>query len=743
VARTLATFLYQTNQTINGKKQVRHCIIKVYTKGEDMIKLVNISKYYKSDTLVNVGIRKINLSFHTGEFIAITGESGSGKSTLLNILSGLDTFEEGEFFLYDEPTSHYTIEAWESYRAKYVGFVFQNYNIIDSYTVYQNVLMSLEFQGYDQKTRKDRALEIIERVGLSHRLHHRASKLSGGEKQRTVIARALAKDCQAILCDEPTGNLDSKTGEEIIGLLHEISKDKLVILVTHHFPEIEKYATRRIKMSDGEVIEDIQLKTVNKSKEVKEKLNEKHVNLKTTTHIALRNLFALPKKLVFMLMLQIFFVILAFLIYGTTNSLFHQNSLLPDAIDSSEHQIIIQRLDQQPISQIEVDAFLSSRYIRAVNDFETSTTLFQSIGRQRIFTERTQVLNQSDLYLGRWPLHIEEIVISEDLAIYLNASLLDTITLRTAMFEPYMFTVVGISSKISKSVYFHDDYFHDDEFLFKSIVNRVSIQIMDNHQGTTFTNVYRNYTINPLFTDDQVLAYITYDGQGTRSVDLKMATGYGQIFSTQVMAQLIPSESVSGIELSQVLYETLVEEMLDTNYRHKVVLSVYDRYDGTRFMQTIDQDIYIVYYEALVQNLDYSAFGYVLKVGAYLLIFVVGIFLLMLLRVVFKNMVQKRRKDFAIFRSIGASQKFLGRMIFIEQALHIIFGSLLTLIILIISVISIPSVQTSIRYITAIDMAVVFIVFSYMMIATPLKYNQSIFEISVIDTLTKSAEVNQ
>jgi putative ABC transport system permease protein len=189
-----------------------------------MIRLEQVSKYYKSNALVAVGMRKVNLEFKIGEFVAVTGESGSGKSTLLNILSGLDTFEEGEFFLFNEPTSHYTIAQWEAYRAAYVGFVFQNYNIIESYTVLQNVLMSLEFQGYEEENRKQRALEIIDRVGLSHRVNHKASKLSGGEKQRTVIARALAKDCPAILCDEPTGNLDSKTGEEIIQLLHEISK---------------------------------------------------------------------------------------------------------------------------------------------------------------------------------------------------------------------------------------------------------------------------------------------------------------------------------------------------------------------------------------------------------------------------------------------------------------------------------------------------------------------------------------
>ena len=160
----------------------------------------------------------------------------------------------------------------------------------------QNVLLSLEFQGFDPSKRRDRAIEIIHQVGLSHRIHHKASKLSGGEKQRTVIARALAKDCPAILCDEPTGNLDSKTGEEIIKLLKEISQDKLVILVTHNYLEVEPYATRRIKMSDGEIIEDVLLK----KHEIKDEVisdNKQKIDLKTTLRIAFRNIFCNPKKI--------------------------------------------------------------------------------------------------------------------------------------------------------------------------------------------------------------------------------------------------------------------------------------------------------------------------------------------------------------------------------------------------------------------------------------------------------------
>ena len=220
-----------------------------------MLSLKDIGKIYVSEGNVTVGIRGVNLNFDRGEFVAITGKSGSGKSTLLNVISGMDSYEEGELYVDGQPTSHYVQSDFEEYREKYISFIFQDYNIIESFTVLQNVelaLMGIE----DPKARRERALELIERVGLSSHIQHKGSKLSGGQKQRTVIARALAKDSPIILADEPTGNLDSKTSDEIIELLYEVSRDKLLIIVTHNFEEVEKYATRHVRIFDGAVESD-------------------------------------------------------------------------------------------------------------------------------------------------------------------------------------------------------------------------------------------------------------------------------------------------------------------------------------------------------------------------------------------------------------------------------------------------------------------------------------------------------
>ena len=217
-----------------------------------LLELKNIGKIYVSDSNVSVGIRGVNLSFDRGEFVAVTGKSGSGKSTLLNVISGMDTYEEGELLVEGEPTSHFMQKDWEEYRKQYISFIFQDYNIIESFTVLQNVelaLMNIE----NPRERRARALELLRRVGLEKHIHHKGSKLSGGQKQRTVIARALAKDSPIILADEPTGNLDSRSSKEIIELLREVSRDKLVIVVTHNFEQVEDYATRHIRVFDGAV----------------------------------------------------------------------------------------------------------------------------------------------------------------------------------------------------------------------------------------------------------------------------------------------------------------------------------------------------------------------------------------------------------------------------------------------------------------------------------------------------------
>lgn len=230
-----------------------------------MIKLKDVAKYYTSDASVVMALRDINLEFKKGEFVAITGKSGSGKSTLLNVISGMDTYEDGEMYFQGTETSYYDSKDWEDYRRKNISFIYQSYNLIDSYTALENVeavmmICSEEESRRARKERRKKALEILDSVGLKKRARHRAVHLSSGQKQRLGIARALAKGTDIIIADEPTGNLDAENGAAVMKMLHELSRDRLVIVVTHNFEQVQEYASRKIRLFDGEIAEDIKLK---------------------------------------------------------------------------------------------------------------------------------------------------------------------------------------------------------------------------------------------------------------------------------------------------------------------------------------------------------------------------------------------------------------------------------------------------------------------------------------------------
>ena len=260
-----------------------------------MIKLDQVSKIYNNDGVTAIGIQNISLEFNLGEFVAITGESGSGKSTLLNVISMMDSYEEGELFIDDKSTVDFTRQDFANYRANYVSFIFQEYNLVDSFSVLENVMLPLLSRGYSRKEAKKIALESIEKVGLTRVRRHKATHLSGGEKQRTVIARALVSNTPIIACDEPTGNLDSETAVQIINLLKEVSPGKLILYVTHDYDSIKDVATRHITMNDSHLESDTEIVQNN---DVVAYENEKKARTKfpTILSLGLKDIFSTPKK---------------------------------------------------------------------------------------------------------------------------------------------------------------------------------------------------------------------------------------------------------------------------------------------------------------------------------------------------------------------------------------------------------------------------------------------------------------
>ena len=221
-----------------------------------MLQIQNIRKVYKTGTLVQTALNGVSLNLRDNEFVAILGPSGSGKTTLLNVIGGLDRYDSGELAINGVSTKKYTARDWDSYRNHTVGFVFQSYNLIPHQTILSNVELALTISGISQRERKQRATEALQQVGLGEHMHKKPSQLSGGQMQRVAIARALVNNPDILLADEPTGALDSETSLQVMDLLKEVARDRLVVMVTHNPELAEEYATRIVRLKDGKIIDD-------------------------------------------------------------------------------------------------------------------------------------------------------------------------------------------------------------------------------------------------------------------------------------------------------------------------------------------------------------------------------------------------------------------------------------------------------------------------------------------------------
>lgn len=219
-----------------------------------MIKTVNLQKVFRTDEVETWALNEVNMEVKEGEFVAIMGPSGCGKSTLLNILGLLDNPTAGEYYLNGVEVSKYTESQRTSLRKGIIGFVFQSFNLIDELNVEENIELPLLYMGVSSSERKKKVAEAMERMGISHRSKHFPQQLSGGQQQRVAIARAVVSNPKLILADEPTGNLDSKNGREVMELLTELNKEGTTILMVTHSQHDAGYADRVINLFDGQVV---------------------------------------------------------------------------------------------------------------------------------------------------------------------------------------------------------------------------------------------------------------------------------------------------------------------------------------------------------------------------------------------------------------------------------------------------------------------------------------------------------
>ncbi len=731
-----------------------------------LIKLDKVAKYYKSEETVSVGMKNISLEFDLGEFVAVTGESGSGKSTMLNVISGLDGYEDGELYLFGEETSHYTITDWEKYRGTYIGFVFQNYNIIDSYTVLQNVMLALEIQGYPVKDRKARALELIEKVGLTSHKNHKASKLSGGQKQRTVIARALAKDCPIIVADEPTGNLDSTSGAQVMKLLHDIAKDKLIIVVTHDYDQVAEYATRKIKMMDGEVVEDKKIKPV-EPQFLTEVPKIKRMTFPTLLKFGLRNLLATPRKMIFMLLLQIVVMGVFTVIYTNQMQSVREADLGSSQLFPSvpETRLLVEKRDGSVFTNEEVLQIESMRYVRHVytqadlfyNDVQVNVRSVNQFEYANLYadgTDTAEMLSARDID-GTIPLAMNEIVITtnnwsqfyigQEVIVYVyDYSSGGEMTLGT-------FVISGFDNLQRNTIYFSKAWLEQERTGGRIVISRyqqISGQIASNlsyelngteyYAGKGWQNNPQNITIygdgtQTILSNQTVVFTSNYNG-----------TDYEVTMTGVSISQF--SNNYGFSELSIGFYESIIQQFManfESLYLEDIgdvmlSVSVDGIFAGRQFIDQIDSEIYKVYYPSNINDPMQAFNKFMQGILAFISLTVIGLFLYTIVHAVTRNVMNSRKKDFAIYRSIGANQTLLAKLVVLEQVILSLVGFAITFAILTALRTYITIIRSSLIYMRFQDYFI--LVFAFMAFGAwlGLRFNKKVFKQSVIETLSAS-----
>lgn len=497
-----------------------------------MIKLKNVSKFYYSKGVIASGFSKVNVEFNIGEFVAITGESGSGKSTLLNVISGLDTYEEGEMYVDGKETSHYMEKDWEDYRRKYIGNIYQNFNLINSYTVYQNIELVLILNGLTKKEARPKVLELIKKVNLEKFTKTKVSKLSGGQKQRVAIARALAKDVPVIIADEPTGNLDKRSAESIIRLLKELSKDKLVIIVTHNYEQISEYATRKITMHDGKILEDKKIKEVKEGPSIEN--NYQNITFFNKIRLGIRNTFNVLPKFILLLIVYLFIVVSLMAEYSSFKKSEYENSKAGYNYifqDLSEERIIINKKDKSPFTDEELNKISKMSNISNImrNDAVTDRYFtLNSEDQSYVISGTPKGIKQlkGKLDYGRLPENDNEIVVEGPKDDYYLSRVKEAIMNKTYSIEneyssgenniAEKLKIVGIKYAKTTDDYKYYLYFSDQ------LLNELQFQANQNYSTSIVKFLGKNHQSNPWNTSYKIVpnawvsrgkAYISEDNK--------------------------------------------------------------------------------------------------------------------------------------------------------------------------------------------------------------------------------------
>ena len=488
-----------------------------------MLKLENVSKYYYNNGIIAVGFSKVNLELKLGEFVVITGESGSGKSTLLNVISGLDSYEDGEMFINGKETSHYTEKDFEDYRRKYIANIFQSFNLVNSYTVYQNIELVMLLNGYKKYKVKKQILKIIDEVGLTKFKNTKVSKLSGGQKQRVAIARAMVKDTPIIVADEPTGNLDTESAKDVLEILKRVAKDKLVVMVTHNIEQVEQYATRVIKMHDGRIIENNEIKKIEEEPKI-EASKYKNLTLFNKFRLGIRNTFNIKSKFVLLLVVFAFMSTALVAEYGSFKAA--EEDSLDEGVsswvlqDTSKERILVRKQDKTAFIDSDLEKIKALSNINTVVENDMFIDSYISLQKQEndsmVYYSYSgsckDISNFSgNLEYGRMPENDSEVIISMNKNDYdLNQGIDNVLNQQYTIYDPTgrtdikTVTVVGIVFNEKK--YDYNSTIYVDKGILDSL--RVYLNQYYSKLKILANDKYKNYEIVPTDKVESGCAYV-------------------------------------------------------------------------------------------------------------------------------------------------------------------------------------------------------------------------------------------
>lgn len=734
-----------------------------------IIKLENVSKYYYSKGVIASGFTKINLEFSNCEFVAITGESGSGKSTLLNVISGLDSYEEGEMYINGQETSHYSEKDFENYRRKYISNIFQNFNLVNSYTVYQNIELVLLLNGAKKRESRARVIELIKKVNLYKFRNTKVSKLSGGQKQRVAIARALAKDTPIIIADEPTGSLDSRSAKAIIKLLSEIAKDKLVIIVTHNYEQVAEYVTRNIKMHDGKILEDRIIRN-----DVR-KLDSAPVDYRDLTFfnkigLGIRNTFNILPKFFLLLAVYLFIVVALMAEYSSFKQaryLSSRSGYNSYFVDTSDKRIIIKKNDNSTISDLEYEKIGKMPDVSRVvkNDLLIDKTVSLNNDNFYLYGSVDSLDNLGKkLSVGRMPTEDNEVVVvgSPDDYYLKNSSelfkqdlyVVDDTTGDTD--KSTNLKVVGIVYDKNKSyssdskIYFSDKMLEKFRLSINLEYSKVKVLFLDKYHDVDNTTKDFKVVFNEKVKDGEVYipSNLNQECKNENCVGNTISIFVDNIYFNDSINVNV-SKTYSKENMKSILNIDNYEDNLGTiyigvndynrlfnkgNYQSSVYVKNVDDIDSTASILKKDGFTTLKIKDTMISDSSSE----VTKIISVIVTIALIITLFFISYFVIKIILKSRQVYYSTIRMLGASVGVSMSLVIIEL-LNVAYIAYLTFLYIIYlnsqKVIKVGFINTILKYLKFSDYAILFVIVSFISILISLKYSQKLFKSSAIKTL--------